>query len=205
LGFIRDVGRAADLSEIAAHADLNPKQVVADVDSLEGGELVLQYRPEPKRLTRGGLRHSASMADAERPEAQDAYLGLSELLLGVLADGHDPREAGKMAGRLVGKEACSSGSNASADALVHIEAFLQSRGFAPEQIGSSPGAGFVLRCCPFEEAALANPSLVCGLHRALAQGMLEALGGAFEVTKLVARHPTTAGCRLELRAIGQPD
>jgi hypothetical protein len=109
-----------------------------------------------------------------------------------------------MAGRLIGKAAFSNQSGGPDDALVQLENFLESRGFMPKQIGSRPEVGFELGRCPYEEAALANPRLVCGLHKALAEGMLEALGGAFEVTNLVARHPTTAGCRLVLRAVGQP-
>jgi hypothetical protein len=145
------------------------------------------------------------MADADASETQDAYLSLSRLLLGVLADGHDPGEVGRMAGRLIGKAARSNDSTAPDGALVQLEKFLDSRGFMPKQIGSAPEVGFELGRCPYEQAALANPGLVCGLHRALAEGMLEELGGAFEVANLVARHPTTAGCRLELRAAGQPD
>ena len=137
-------------------------------------------------------------------ETQDAYLSLCWLLLAVLADGHDPGDAGRTAGRLIGKAARGNDSSAPDDALVHLENFLQSRGFMPKQIGSRPEMGFELGSCPYEQAALANPGLVCGLHRALAEGMLEALGGAFEVTTLVARHPTTAGCRLELRAVVNP-
>jgi hypothetical protein len=110
-----------------------------------------------------------------------------------------------MAGRLVGKAARSNDSTAPDGALVQLEKFLDSRGFMPKQIGSGTEVGFELGRCPYEQAALANPGLVCGLHRALAEGMLEELGGAFEVANLVARHPTTAGCRLELRAVGQPD
>lgn len=102
---------------------------------------------------------------------------------------------------LIGKAARSNDSSAPDDTLAQLEKFLQSRGFMPKQIGS----GFELGRCPYEQAALVNPGLVCGLHRALAEGMLEALGGAFEVANLVARHPTTAGCRLELRAVGQLD
>ena len=138
-------------------------------------------------------------------ETQDAYLSLCWLLLAVLADGHDPGDVGRTAGRLIGEAARSNDSSAPDDALVNLENFLQSRGFMPKQIASRPEVGFELGRCPYEQAALANPGLVCGLHRALAEGMLQALGGAFEVTKLVARHPTTAGCRLELRAVGQPD
>ena len=147
-----------------------------------------------------GFIHDVNRAASE---TQDAYLSLCWLLLAVLAGDHDAREAGRMAGRLIGKAALNTGSGAPDDALVRLENFLESRGFMPKQIGSRPEVGFELGRCPYEEAALANPGLVCGLHKALAEGMLEALGGVFEVTNLVARHPTTAGCRLELRAVGQ--
>lgn len=148
-----------------------------------------------------GFIHDVSRA---ANETQDAYLSLCWLLLAVLADDHDPGEVGRMAGRLIGEAALSNGSGTPDDTLVQLEGFLESRGFMPKQIGSRPEVGFELGCCPYEEAALANPGLVCGLHKALAVGMLEALGGTFEVTTLVARHPTTAGCRLKLRAVGQP-
>ena len=147
-----------------------------------------------------GFRRDVSRAVGE---TQDAYLSLCWLLLAVLADDHDPGEVGRSAGRLIAKAALSNGSSAPDGTLVQLENFLESRGFMPKQIGSKPGVGFELGRCPYEEAALANPGLVCGLHKALAEGMLEALGGGFEVTNLVARHPTRAGCRLELRAVGQ--
>jgi hypothetical protein len=156
-------------------------------------------------LGRAGQRYRAAIADADVPETQDAYLGLSELLLGVLVGGRDPGEVGRTAGRLIGQAARSNDPSVPGDALVKLERFLESRGFMPEQVGRMPDIGFEFRCCPYEKAALANPSLVCGLHRALAEGLLEALGGVFEVTNLVARHPTTAGCRLELRTVRQAD
>jgi predicted ArsR family transcriptional regulator len=145
------------------------------------------------------------MAEPDRPETQDAYLGLSKLLLDLLVTGRDPDEVGRTAGRLIGQAAQSNDPSAPDDALAKLERFLESGGFMPEQVGSRPDIGFELRRCPYEKAALANPRLVCGLHRALAEGLLEALGGAFELTNLVARHPTTAGCRLELRAARQAD
>lgn len=148
----------------------------------------------------GFIRDVSRAAD----ESQDAYLSLCWLLLAVLADDHDPGEAGRMAGRLIGDAAFGDHTGAPEDALVQFESFLENRGFMPKQTGSRPEVVFELGRCPYEEAALANPRLVCGLHKALAEGTLEALGGAFEVTSLVARHPTTAGCRLHLRAVGRP-
>jgi hypothetical protein len=134
----------------------------------------------------------------------DAYLSLSELLLAIVAaGGDDRREAGRRVGRLIATEARGGISSAPCDSLSELEAFLHSRGFMPSKIESASETGFVLGRCPYEEAALANPSLICGLHRAMAEGILEELGGGFEVARLVARHPTTAGCRLELRPADQ--
>jgi predicted ArsR family transcriptional regulator len=146
-------------------------------------------------------RYRAAMTAADRPRAQDAYRELSQLLLGVLAGGRDPGEVGRAAGRLIAEAARSSHTGAPDDALAALEGFLESRGFMPEMVTGRPGIEFRLGCCPLAEAVLVNPALICGLHRAVAEGVLEALGGAFEVTRLVARHPMMAGCRLELRAI----
>jgi predicted ArsR family transcriptional regulator len=205
LAFLRGVSHAVNLAAIAANFGVKPKQVAAQVDALCERGLVVKYPPRPSRSGRGKQRYAAAMADADTPETQDAYLGLSDLLLGVLVGGRDPDEVGKMAGRLIGQAVVSNDSSAPDDAVAQLESFLESRGFAPEQIGSRPDIGFVLGTCPFERAALINPSLVCGLHRALAEGMAEALGGAFQVTDLVARDPRKAGCRLELRIVRQPD
>jgi hypothetical protein len=143
---------------------------------------------------------AAAMTAFDSPGVQDAYRDLSELLLGVLAGGRNPGEVGRMAGRITAEAARSSHPGALDDALAALEGFLESRGFMPERATHRPEIEFRLGCCPFAEAALVNPGLVCGLHRAIVEGVLEALGGAFEVTGLVARHPMTAGCRLELRA-----
>jgi len=154
-----------------------------------------------RRLRRGKPRYKSAMADADRPETQDTYRHLSWLLLEMLASGLGPGEVGRTAGERIGKAARSQVPGASDDTLVQLEKFLESRGFMPRQIRSGQDIAFVLGRCPYEQAALANPRLICALHRALAEGMLHAFGGAFEVTNLVARHPTTAGCRLELHAV----
>jgi predicted ArsR family transcriptional regulator len=145
-------------------------------------------------------RYRAAMTATNSPGVQDAYRDLSKMLLGVLAGGRDPGEVGRAAGRLIAEAAQRSHPGAPDDALAALEEFLESRGFMPELVTGRPEIGFRLGCCPFAEAALVNPALVCGLHRAIAEGVLEALGETFEVTRLVARHPLTAGCRLELRA-----
>jgi predicted ArsR family transcriptional regulator len=69
---------------------------------------------------------------------------------------------------------------------------LDRLGFDPalaEDSGESATVAFAH--CPFRELAEANPDLVCGLHRGLVEGFVEAVGGV-EVTSfgtLVDRHP----------------
>ncbi len=55
----------------------------------------------------------------------------------------------------------------------------------------------VLRNCPFEATALADPETVCALHLGLAKGVTEGADD-LEVQDLIAKDPRRAGCRLEL-------
>jgi predicted ArsR family transcriptional regulator len=218
--FVRDAGRPVDVATIAEQVGLEPRQAAVQVGALCQSGLVVESEPGKGRSHRGKPRYAAATPappssdppdvldpgePPDPPKTQDAYLGLSELLLGILVGDRDPDDVGRMAGRLIGNAVVSSDSNAPPGAVAQLERFLENRGFRPMQIGSPPDIAFVLQCCPFEKAASINPGLVCGLHRAMAEGMAEALGGAFEVTDLVARNPSTAGCRLELRTTNRLD
>ena len=68
---------------------------------------------------------------------------------------------------------------------------LDRLGFAPTLASGDGDTTIGFAHCPFRELAEANPDLVCGLHRGLVEGFVEAVGGA-EVTSfgsLVDRHP----------------
>jgi predicted ArsR family transcriptional regulator len=140
-----------------------------------------------------------SSAIVTTPDELDGYLGLSELLLQVLALDRDPGEVGRLAGRRIGQVLAASDVEV-CDGTDHLGGWLRRRGFRPERVGGGRDTTFVLRHCPFADAALANPAVVCGLHRAVAEGIAEALGGSFEVADLVAKDPRAAGCLLELQA-----
>lgn len=202
LGYLRDVNRAVDLGSIADYFGLTSAQVAAQVDALCRRGLIIKCSA---RQSRRKARYAVATPDVDTGENQSAYLGLSELLLDVLVGACDPAEVGRNAGRQLGNAVRRDDSSDPDATVAQLENFLESRGFRPTQIDSGESVGFVLGCCPFQKAALANPSLVCGLHRAVAEGMVEALGGAFEVTNLVARDPKTAGCWLELRTTHQLD
>ena len=49
-------------------------------------------------------------------------------------------------------------------------------GFDPESVVDDDGATIAFTRCPFRELAEANPDLVCGLHRGLVEGFVDARG-----------------------------
>src|SRR5205085_951855 len=120
-------------------------------DSLCEDGLVIECRLRTSKWRHARPRYMAATADADAPETQDAYLGLSELLLGVLVGDRDPDDVGRLAGRLIGGAVVRNDSSAHQDAAAQFERFLESRGFRPKRISSGPDIAFVLGCCPFEE------------------------------------------------------
>jgi hypothetical protein len=91
------------------------------------------------------------------------------------------------------------------DALDTLQEALAGQGCEPQRLIKGRSIELALRRCPFEVAALADPDVVCELHRGLAQGMTEAVGGPFRLLGLVARDPRDGDCRLRLSPIsGQP-
>jgi len=56
----------------------------------------------------------------------------------------------------------------------------------------------VLGACPFAEIAATDPATVCALHRGLADGVAERVGGV-EVEALEVADPAGGGCRVVLR------
>ena len=69
---------------------------------------------------------------------------------------------------------------------------MQRRGFRPKRIAKGSKVEFVLGRCPFEEVAASNPDAVCQLHRGLAEGLAEGLGGV-QVERLMVKNPRRAG------------
>jgi predicted ArsR family transcriptional regulator len=56
-----------------------------------------------------------------------------------------------------------------------------------------------LRNCPYRDAVRERQPLVCGLHRGLTRGMLDAIDPATRLEGFVPHDPDEAGCLIELR------
>jgi predicted ArsR family transcriptional regulator len=120
------------------------------------------------------------------------YERLSVLLTEMLHDGETPVEAGARAGR----RHVVDGSTAE-QAIDGITAAMAREGFDPEPRHRRGRTEIVLRNCPFESAALADPDTVCALHLGIARGLAE--GTTLVVEDLVRRDPRRADCLLRLR------
>jgi predicted ArsR family transcriptional regulator len=124
------------------------------------------------------------------------YARLARLLLVARRDGCSPRAAGRRAGRAEVPAGLEQSDRL--DALDVLEADAASHGFSPRRVGRGRGTEIVLDVCPFADLAAFDPATVCALHRGLAEGLVERVGGA-EVETFVANEPYRAGCRIGVR------
>ena len=135
---------------------------------------------------------------ARRP---DPYARLAHMLLDARRFGDSPRQVGRRAGRAEAAEALDVARDGRGppEALVVLEADARRQGFAPRRVGRGRHVELVLDACPLADAAMQDAATVCALHRGLAEGIVERVGGV-RVDAFVANDPRRAGCRVRLEA-----
>jgi predicted ArsR family transcriptional regulator len=97
----------------------------------------------------------------------DGYRRLAQMLTAAIDDADAAYEAGRRFGRELGREE-------------DIAAALTREGFDATRAGDS----IEMRRCPFFDLAHASPRIVCGLHRGLVDGTLEAGRSPLRVIQL---------------------
>ncbi len=201
--YVLEANRPVAVAELTTFVQLNHNAVRQHLALLTTAGLVSE-RIEEQRSGPGRPRLIYEVA----PEVigtwdiPGPYEYLATLLSEVLASGDHPEEVGRRAGRRrAGELAPAPG----VDPVATIQQELARWGFRPTLREGSERCDLVLGKCPFERAALANRAAVCSVHRGLAKGLAEGLGGTVVVDDLVARNPARAGCRVVLhrRAPGE--
>jgi predicted ArsR family transcriptional regulator len=152
--------------------------------------LVIETREQ--RHTPGRPRLLYCAARTAPRDASDHYRRLAHLLLRVVQTGASARDVGRDAGR---QDATSSRSTT--DPVAALEHETARHGFMPTRVHRSGRVELVLNHCPIADVAADDPTTVCALHLGLAEGFLDAIGGA-QVTTLTAKDPYDAGCRIRL-------
>lgn len=178
----------ADVAELTAAFGLNHNAIRQHLAKLVAAGLVVGEPSASQGRGRGRPRtvyRAAGGADG-RWGVSGPYQRLSRWLLEILRSGDDPRVVGRRSGAERG---------AGLDALVEE---MAREGFEPEVRRRGRRVDVVLHACPFADAAMDSPEVVCALHRGLAEGLA---GDALVVEDLVVRDPRRAGCSLRCREV----
>lgn len=190
-----ELRRPASTDELAGRLGLHPNGVRVHLDRLLGGGLVARTR---EQQARGRPRDQWSISPGARPggSTPSAYADLGRWLARVLDVGDGASHDVEAAGREIGRELAPAGVSAGAEEQLH--GALVALGFQPTR---EPGPGrltYRLTNCPYREAVRERPQIVCGLHRGLTRGLLDAIDPATRLSAFVPRDPDAAGCLIEL-------
>jgi predicted ArsR family transcriptional regulator len=192
-----DLRRPAPTEELAERLGLHPNGVRMHLERLHAAGLVSR---EHERLARGRPRDAWMISPEAHPggDAPTGYADLARWLVRSLVAGSARVRDVEAVGRQIGRDLVPAGPEAAGEQRMHD--VLVALGFRPAR---EPIAGdrltYRLRNCPYREAVRERQPLVCGLHRGLTRGMLDALDPETKLVGFVAKDPDTAGCLIELR------
>lgn len=177
--------------EIAAALGLHVNGVRRHLERLVEANLVERRREQGGR-GRPGDRWVVAPEARPGGQAPTAYQEIAVGLARAFPTGPGPmKEIGRV-GREIGRNLAEAGEGATGQELVDVLARL---GFEPRLEPEEDG-GFSchLGNCPYRESALANPDVVCELHRSMTVGLLERLDPDASLTGFEVRDPREAGC-----------
>jgi predicted ArsR family transcriptional regulator len=189
--------RPAHTEELAERLGLHPNGVRTHLERLREAGLVVRER---ERRARGRPRDAWAISPDAQPggDPPTAYADLARWLVRSLVAGHVRVGDVEAAGRRIGRELASADPAVPGEQRMHDA--LVALGFQPTREPVAPGRlTYRLRNCPYRDAVRERQPLVCGLHRGLTRGMLDAIDPATRLAGFVPRDPDEAGCLIELR------
>lgn len=177
------------VSELTDHFELNHNAVRQHLAKLVAAGLLVEERAAPEGPGRPRLVYSVDPKAESRWGVTGPYERLSVLLTEVIRTGDTPNEVGRRAGQREAKE------EAVADQSTALLNVMARNGFGPTVQRQGDKVELVLHSCPYANAALADPDIVCELHRGIAVGVAETIGG-ITIDGLDRQDPRRAPCRL---------
>jgi predicted ArsR family transcriptional regulator len=190
--YLADAGRPVDVAELTAHLGLHHNAVRQHLAKLVGARLLIEERAAPSGPGRPRLVYSVDPTAESRWGVTGPYERLSLLLTEVIRSGDTPVEVGRRAGHTFAADRRDSDPST---ALVRVTAH---GGFQPTLEQRGDEVELLLHSCPFASAALVDPDIVCELHRGIAIGVAEAIGG-LTIEGLDRNDPRDTPCRLRAR------
>lgn len=185
-----------DVSQLAVRIGLHPNTIRWHLGRLADAGLV---RSTPAHRGRRGRPRIVYSATSGAAPAGESYRFLAELLASALARATEGQEAVEAAGRAWGgylvERPAPSMPLTTDEAAGRIVDLLQAHGFAPQRVGDA----IEMHRCPFQELVETYGNVVCGLHRGLLGGALDALDAGVELTALEP-YPEPGLCRATFAA-----
>jgi predicted ArsR family transcriptional regulator len=191
-------------AEIAETLDLHPNTVRPHLERMR--DVGLLDVETDARGTVGRPQHRYSIAgDAPTLGLEPATFRVLSRMLVRLAAGaglgadeavESGREQGELDAFAVGAQTAAADGRPRSSCVAALVARLDALGFDPAVVDDDGQATVAFTHCPFRELAEAHPEVVCGLHRGLVEGFVEAIGGA-QVDEF---HPLTdrTPCQVDL-------
>ncbi|MGH9248586.1 MAG: helix-turn-helix transcriptional regulator [Acidimicrobiales bacterium] len=190
--YIADADSAIDIAELTAHLGLNHNAIRQHLAKLLDADLVVEAKAASAGRGRPRLTYLLHPAADSRWGVMGPYERLSLLLTEVLRTGESPEEVGRRFVHRARLGACAG------DPVEQVMQAMARQGFDPAIRRRGERIEIVLRTCPFETAALADPDTVCGIHLGIANGLAELTEDRVIVDELIPHDPRRANCRLRL-------
>jgi predicted ArsR family transcriptional regulator len=194
---LAELRRPAHTEELAERLGLHPNGGRTHLERLLEAGLLVRER---ERQARGRPRDAWALSPDAQPggDPPTAYADLARWLVRSLVAGRARVGDVEAAGRRIGREVASADPDVPGERRMHDA--LVALGFQPSREPAAPDRlTYRLRNCPYRDAVRERQPLVCGLHRGLTRGMLDAIDPATRLEGFVPHDPDEAGCLIELR------
>ncbi len=191
--YLADADRQVDVAELTEHFALNHNAIRQHLAKLVHAGLVVEARASNTGRGRPRLLYRVDPAAESQWGVVGPYERLSVLLAEVLRTADPPEDVGRRSvrRRRVKRRAVD-------DPVAFVVDAMARQGFDPTVRGTGRRTEIVLRNCPFEAAALANPDTVCAIHLGIAEGLAATTGDRLVVDELVPHDPRRANCQLRV-------
>ncbi|HKY16761.1 MAG TPA: helix-turn-helix domain-containing protein [Microthrixaceae bacterium] len=188
--YLADASEPLGVAEITEHLGLNHNAIRQHLAQLVEAGLVVESVAAPGARGRPRLNYTLHPNADSKWGVQGPYERLALWLAEMVRTGDSPFEVGRRAG-LGGR----SSETVAVDPARAVFDRMALDGFEPTTRRRGDAIEITLTTCPFESTALADPGTVCELHRGIAAGVAESVGGIV-VDELIRKDPRRANCRL---------
>jgi predicted ArsR family transcriptional regulator len=196
--YVADAGRPVDVAELTEFLGLNHNAIRQHLAKLVSAGLVTEAHAAARGRGRPRLVYEIDPSTESRWGVAGPYERLSVLLTEMLRTGDAAVE--------VGERSVGGGRYGRVEDPIRTVADAMAReGFDPAVREHGDRTELVLRNCPFETAALADPATVCEIHLGIARGVAQLTGDRVVIDELVPHDPRRANCQLRLHVVEEVD